>query len=83
MSLLRVCDHRMHTDDAVWYLYQIVEQKLLSYAAEHAAVIDAAAITEQASTALKRFDAAAYVKYLSYHQPALDAVALGKKLRKK
>lgn len=81
MSLLRACDHRKNQDDAVWYLFQIVEQKLTAYAAKNNP-IPVTQLIEVAAETLKRFDPAAYVKYLSYHQPALDAKSLRKQLRR-
>lgn len=83
MSLVRACDHRLgQQDDATWYLFEIVEQKLLPIAAKNEQHITAATIIEQVSAVLKRFDAAAYVKYLSYHQPPLNATALRRRLSK-
>lgn len=81
LSLLRACDHRPNKDDAAWYLYESVEQKLTPIAAENH-LLTTAHITETAADILKNFDPTAYVKYLSYHQPAMNAAALRKRLRR-
>lgn len=82
MSLLRACDHRTEQDNAAWYLYELVEQRLYPLAAQNNQILEAADISAAAGNILKRFDATAYVKYLSYHQPrVMDAKALRKQLR--
>jgi len=81
MSILRACDHRTNQDDAVWYLFEVVEQKLTPLLTEKQTIAKSD-IIETVSAILKRFDAAAYVKYLSYHQPTLDARTLRKQLRR-
>lgn len=81
LSMLRACDHRTNQDASVWYLYQLVEQNLLPMAAQGA--ILTSDIVEQVGAVLKRFDPTAYVKYLSYHQPIVDAKTLRKQLHKK
>jgi transcriptional repressor NrdR len=81
MSLLKACDHRPNYDDAAWYLYESVEQKLAPIAAENH-LLTTTHIAEVAASILKNFDPTAYVKYLSYHQPAMDAKTLRKHLRR-
>ena len=80
MSLLKACDHRSNHDDAAWYLYEAVEQRLAPIAAENH-LLTTRQIAEIAAAILKNFDPTAYVKYLSYHQPAMDAKTLRKHLR--
>ena len=82
MSLLRACDHRVNQDDAAWYLFEAVEQQLYPVAAAHAQKITVQDVTNKAAEILKRFDAAAYVKYISYHQPTMDARTLRRHLRR-
>lgn len=82
LSLLRACDHRSNQDSAAWYLFGAVEQRLFSIVAQNNGTMSADAITEAAARVLKNYDAAAYIKYLSYHQQALDAATLRKQLRK-
>lgn len=82
MSLLRACDHRTNHDNAAWYLFKAVEQQLYPIAAESEEKITVQDITDKAATILKRFDAAAYVKYISYHQPTMDAKTLRRHLRR-
>ncbi len=81
MSLLKACDHRSGTDQKVWYLFEIIEQHLLPLAAP-TQQITSSQIAAATSTVLKRFDPTAYVKYISYHQPAMDAATLRKRLRR-
>lgn len=82
MSLLRACDHRLNQDNAAWYLFEAVEQQLYPIAATHEQKITAQDIADKAAQILKRFDAAAYVKYISYHQPTMDAKTLRRHLRR-
>lgn len=81
MSILRACDHRSNQDDAAWYLFRTVEQKLTPLLDEHQRIATSS-IIEVVSDVLKRFDAAAYVKYISMHQGAFDVATLKRKLRK-
>ena len=81
MSILRACDHRSNKDDAAWYLFEAVEQKLTPLTGDKL-LVNAKDITDVVATVLKRFDAAAYVKYISYHQPTMDAKTLRKHLRR-
>jgi transcriptional repressor NrdR len=81
MSLLRACDHRKNEEESAWYLYKIIEQRLLPLAAPEL-TITASQVIEEAGNTLKRFDPAAYIKYLSYHQPAMDTRTLRRHLKK-
>lgn len=81
MSILRACDHRANQNDAAWYLFEVVEQNLTPLLSDKQ-TITTADIIETVMTILKRFDAAAYVKYLSHHQPTMDAQTLRKHLRR-
>jgi transcriptional repressor NrdR len=81
MSILRACDHRADQDDAAWYLFEIAEQNLTPSLSDKQTVTTAD-IIKVVATLLKRFDTAAYVKYISYHQPAMDAKTLRKHLRR-
>lgn len=82
LSLLRACDHRANQDNTTWYLFEAVEQQLYPIAGAHAQKITAQDIVDTSAQILKRFDAAAYVKYISYHQPTMDAKTLRRHLRK-
>lgn len=81
MSILRACDHRSNQDDAAWYLFENVEQKLAPLLDEKQQ-LTTDAITQTVGEVLKRFDVAAYVKYISSHQGGLDATTLRRKLRR-
>jgi transcriptional repressor NrdR len=81
MSILRSCDHRTNQDDVAWYLFEAVERKLAPITAAQR-TITAQDIIDTVAPILKRFDAAAYVKYISYHQPTMDAKTLRKHLRR-
>jgi transcriptional regulator NrdR family protein len=82
MSLLRACDHRINRDSAAWYLFEAVEQQLYPIAASHEQKLTSQDIINKAAEILKRFDAAAYVQYISYHQPTMDAKTLRRHLRR-
>lgn len=81
MSILRACDHRPNQDDAAWYLFETVEQRLTPLL-DDKQCITSAIIIETVADILKRFDAAAYVKYISSHQGSFDATTLRRKLRR-
>lgn len=81
MSILRACDHRRNQDDSAWYLFETVEQ-LLTPLLDSKQIITTDDIIAAVTATLKRFDAAAYVKYISYHQPTMDATSLRKHLRR-
>ena len=81
MSILRACDHRTNQDDAAWYLFESVERALTQFLTDKQ-TITTSEIIDTVATILKRFDAAAYVKYLSYHQPTMNAAVLRKHLRR-
>ena len=82
ISLLRACDHRINKDQATWYIFEAVEQRLLPIAAKNKLIITNKDIAATAMAILKKFDRTAYVKYMSYHQPAMDATALRRQLRR-
>ena len=82
LSLVRACDHRTNQDDEAWYLCSLVEQRLAPIAAQSKGVITRAELIDTAAAVLKRFDAAAYVKYLSYHQLIPDVKTLRRRLRR-
>lgn len=82
LSLLQACDHRQNLQPTAWYLFEAIEEQLFPIAAQNNHIIDKQEIILQAAAILKNFDAAGYIKYLSYHQPAMDARSLRKHLRK-
>lgn len=81
LSILRACDHRKN-ELTVWYLFEAAEQKLFPIAASAGDFLTTQQIMEVVLALLKNFDAVAYVKYLSYHQPSMDAQSLRKHLKK-
>lgn len=83
LSIIKACDHRKDIESAVWYLFEGIEHRLLSLAVTNSLVLSSNDITEVTAEALKNFDATAYVKYMSYHQPTMDAGALRKQLRRR
>lgn len=83
LSIIKACDHRRDTEATAWYLFEAIEQRLIPLAAANGLIIQTSDITEATASVLKNFDATAYVKYLSYHQPTMDAGQLRKRLRKK
>jgi transcriptional repressor NrdR len=82
MSLLKACDHRTDTDEIIPYLCRTTEQELFKQAAaaDHHWVTKEQ-IIEAAGQVLRRFDPAAYIKYMTAHQQALDARAIRRALR--
>jgi len=81
MSLLRACDHRSNEDRSAWYLFEAVEQQLYPIAVKKNNQLQNTDIYTKVTALLKRFDAVAYVKYMSYHQPTMDVRTLRKQLR--
>lgn len=81
LSILKSCDHRKD-DDRIWYMVEAVERKLLTIAAKNNGTLNVGDIIDSVSGILKNFDAAAYVKYLSYHQNPRDLKTLRQQLRK-
>lgn len=82
LSLLKVCDHRRTEDDAPYWLYQTIEQRLLKQSVETKGVVTKQAIIEACLIVLKTFDTPAFVKYLAYHSPVLDSRTLKRQLKK-
>lgn len=83
ISLIKACDHRQDAESKVWYLFEGIEQQLLPIAARNNQLITTSDIAKVAADILKNFDATAYVKYISHHQPIMDARMLRKHLRDK
>jgi transcriptional repressor NrdR len=79
LDLLRACDHRH--DDAAYWLAETIAQKLIVLASAQEGMVSPEAITEACLVTLKPFDAAAFVKYLSYHSFASDASSLKRRLK--
>ncbi len=82
LSVIKACDHRQDIESTVWYLFEGIERRLLPIAAADNLVLQMSDITSVTASILKNFDATAYVKYLSFHQPAMDATTLRKQLRR-
>ena len=82
LSVLKACDHLPQDDDAAYWLCDTIEQRLLKRAAELDSTITTADIAETTLTVLKAFNMPAFVKYLSYHAPALDSRTLKRELKK-
>lgn len=81
ISILKVCDHLNNSGEAAFMLHDAIEQKLLRTSAANGSVVTKKDIVSLCCATLKNFDAAAYVKYLTYHSPLLDMKQLKKKLR--
>ncbi len=81
LSIIKACDHRTDMESTVWYLFEGIERQLLPIAAAHNMTLSLNDVTQAAADILKNFDATAYVKYMSYHQPTMDATTLRKQLR--
>lgn len=81
LSIIRACDHRKNIEARVFYLAQIVEERLLPLASQKKLTLTALDIFTVTAEVVKTFDATAYLKYLSYHSPQMDARALRKRLR--
>ncbi|MGH7196163.1 MAG: ATP cone domain-containing protein [Candidatus Saccharimonadales bacterium] len=82
LSLLKVSDHRKDHGEAIFYLAVTIEQLLYKAAAANGQKITTQLIVETVLRVLKRFDTAAYVKYLSYHSPQLDVRSLKRFLKR-
>ena len=80
VSMLRACDHRTDHGEAVYWLNDTIEQKLYRLAASAGNTVSKKQIINTTLAVLKNFDAAAYVKYLAYYSPQLDARTLKKRL---
>jgi len=78
ISILSVCDHRADNGEAAYWLCDTIEQKLYRHATTTNNAVTKRLITGEILDALKRFDTAAYVKYLARYSPNLDARTLKK-----
>lgn len=81
ISILSVCDHRADHGEAAYWLADTIEQKLYRRAADANNTVTKHTIMNEVLEALKRFDTAAYVKYLTRYSPNLDARTLKKHLK--
>jgi transcriptional repressor NrdR len=83
MSLLKACDHRLDVDQVVPYLCGTIEQDLYKQAAKTAKHwISKQQIIDTVSKVLRRFDSAAYIKYISSYQQGLDGPTIRRALRR-
>jgi len=80
-SIIKACDHRKNIEDRVLYLAQTVENNLLPKAVQKKLTLSASDILTMTAKVLKTFDATAYIKYLSYHNPQMDTPTLRKQLK--
>lgn len=81
LSLLKSCDHQTQQDNAYW-LCQTIEQKLIRQATQTEGTVTTEQITTAALAVLKNFDTPSFIKYLTYHSPALDAKTIKNQLNK-
>jgi transcriptional repressor NrdR len=81
ISILSVSDHRADHGEAAYWLADTIEQKLYRHAADANNTVTKHSIMNEVLEALKRFDTAAYVKYLTRYSPNLDARTLKKHLK--
>ena len=81
ISILRTCDHRADHGEAAYWLCDTIEQHLYRYASKNANIVSKKTIINTALETLKKFDTAAYVKYLALYSPGLDARTLKKHLK--
>lgn len=82
LSVLKACDH-LPQDDAAYWLCDTIEQRLLKQGATSDGVVTTNDIAEVTLAVLKAFNMPAFVKYLSYHAPALDSRTLKRELKKR
>ncbi len=83
LAIYKACDHRKQAATASEYVLGTIEQKLYRIASDQEQVITKDNIIQTTLAVLKNYDAAAYIKYLSYHQPGLDSAAVKRQLRGK
>ena len=81
LSLLQACDHRTDLEKTLAYIQDLIEQQLLLLASKKQGNIKTTDIVSACGEVLKHFDPAAYIKYLSYHAPAVDMRGLKRQLR--
>lgn len=80
LSILRACDHRRDNGEPAYWLSDTIEQQLYRLATKTNNTVTKNQIITIVLEALKNFDAAAYVKYLTTYSPDLDARTLKKRL---
>jgi transcriptional repressor NrdR len=80
LSILRVFDHIESPEESATYIAQTVLQKLYKLARKNNRIVSKEDIATTVLETLKPYNTAAYIKYLSYHAPNLDAKALKKQL---
>lgn len=80
LSILIACEHRADHGEAAYWLADTIEQKLYRLAASKNNIVTKHQIMNATLQALKNFDAAGYVKYLTRHSPELDTRTLKKYL---
>jgi len=76
LAIYRACDHRRNAVKSAEYLTLSIEQKLYVIAARQEHTVSKQDIIQIVLDTLRHYDASAYVKYLSYHQPDLDSRTL-------
>ncbi|HWZ65914.1 MAG TPA: hypothetical protein VNX65_03925 [Patescibacteria group bacterium] len=81
LSILKASDHHSHSDEVAYTLCETIEQKLLLKADRNNGHVTKQLIIQTCLATLKNFDAAAYLKYLANHGPALDMRSLKQHLR--
>ena len=81
ISILRVCDHRTDHGEAAYWLNDTIEQLMYRKAAKTNSIITKKTIVSTVLETLKKFDTAAYVKYLAVYSPDLDARTLKRHLK--
>lgn len=81
LDILKACDHHSHSDEVTYALCETIEQKLLLQADHSNGHVTKELIIQTCLVTLKNFDAAAYIKYLTNHGPALDMRSLKKHLK--
>ena len=83
LAIYKACDHRKQAAAASEHVLATVEQRLYKIAAAQDHTVTKENITQTTLDVLKNYDAAAYIKYLSYHQPGLDNATVKRQLRVK
>jgi transcriptional repressor NrdR len=81
ISILTVSDHRSDHGEAAYWLADTIEQTLYRLSSGTNNVVTKHQILNEVLEALKHFDTAAYVKYLSRYSPNLDARTLKRHLK--
>lgn len=81
LSILRICDHRTDHGEAAYWLCDTIEQQLYKLGADSGNLVSKKQIITVALDVLKKFDTAAYVKYLALYSPDLDTRTLKRHLK--